>query len=131
MLVLVLDAGCWRREEAQRKILRPRPGFCRSLSLFFSLCLLVAQGVGVSSSLLPASLFKHCSTGHPPTDAEDHTLREIRAVMPTVAVLPPHVCHRLETGLSSLAYTCSRTLTFLCELKSTRVTNIDLRKKMR
>ena len=48
-----------------------------------------------------------------PTDALDHTSRVSRALVPTLSVLPPHVCHRQETGLSPLARTCSRTWTSL------------------
>ena len=70
-----------------------------------------SQEVGVLRSLLPTSLFEHLSMGqarHPSTQQDD-TLCVIRALVPTFAVQPPHVCHRLETGLSPLARTCSRT----------------------
>ena len=53
------------------------------------------QGVGVSHSLLPASLFEHMSMSqarNPPTLGT--TLCVSRALMPTLAVQPPHVCHR-------------------------------------
>ena len=54
-----------------------------------------SQGVGVLLSLLPASLFEHLSMGqarNPPTLAT--TLCVSRDLMPTLAVQPPHVCHR-------------------------------------
>ena len=53
------------------------------------------QRVGVSRSLLPTSLFGHLSMGqarNPPTLGT--TLCVSRALMPTLAVKPPHVCHR-------------------------------------
>ena len=36
--------------------------------------------------------------GTPPTGTKDHTLCVVRALMPPLAVLPPHACHRQETG---------------------------------
>ena len=54
-----------------------------------------SQVVGVLLSLLPTSLFEHLSMGqgrNPPT--LETTLCVSRALMPTLAVLPPHVCHR-------------------------------------
>ena len=57
-----------------------------------------AQGLGLMLTL--ASLLEHLSMGqafHPQTP-RDHTLCDIRAVTPTLAVWPPHVCHRQETG---------------------------------
>ena len=40
----------------------------------------------------------------------------VRALTPTLAVQPPHVCHRPEAGLSSLARTCSSKWIFLWRL---------------
>ena len=80
---------------------------CSVCVVFFFLCLVLSclvagfclfvrtQGVGVSHSLLPASLFEHMSMGqarNPPTLGT--TLCVSRALMPTLAVQPPHVCHR-------------------------------------
>ena len=45
-----------------------------------------------------------------------HRNFEVRALMPTLASSPPHVCHRQGTGLSPQARKCSRTLTFLGRL---------------
>ena len=42
----------------------------------------------------------------------DHTLCAVRALIPKLLVLLPHVCHRQEIGLSPLACTCSRTRIF-------------------
>ena len=48
-----------------------------------------------------------------PTDAEDRTLCAVRALAPpVVAVIPPHVRRRLETGLFPLARTCNRIWSF-------------------
>ena len=86
-------------------------------SLFLCLChcaCLSHRGIGVSRSLLPASLCEHQSTGQArtPTDTKDNTQCAVRALLPTVAVQPPHVGHRRETGQSLLARTCSRTWVF-------------------
>ena len=90
-----------------------------SLSLYSCLCvcvsrrLFVAQGVGALHSLLPASLSEHQTIGQafcPHQHQGTTPLRTVRALMPTLAVLPPHVCHRQKTGLSPLARTCSKTL---------------------
>ena len=62
------------------------------------------QGVGVSHSLLPASLFEHLSMGQArsrPTQ-EDHILCAVRALMPQSALFPPHVCHRQRDGAVSM-----------------------------
>ena len=72
------------------------------------------QGVGVSRSTLPASLFEHPSMSqafNPPTQTTQRC--EVRALMPNVALSPPHVCHRRRTGLSSWARTCSKRWSFL------------------
>ena len=77
-----------------------------------SFCLPVrSHGVGVLRSCLPASLCRAPIHGpsSEPTDTKGHTHCVSRALMPTLAVLPRHVCHRRETGLSPLARTCSRT----------------------
>ena len=44
------------------------------------------------------------------------TQRAVRALMPTLAASPPHVCHRRQTGLSPLARTYSRMWPFLWRL---------------
>ena len=64
--------------------------------------LFLSQGVGVLRSLLPASLFEHLSMGQACNSStqRDHTLCVSRALMPTLAVHPPHVCHRQEPGQS-------------------------------
>ena len=41
------------------------------------------------------------------------TLKEVRALTPPLAVKPPHVCHRRETGHSPLARTRSKTWSFM------------------
>ena len=74
--------------------------------LVLSSCLAVAfslfvrtQGSEVLRSLLPTSLFEHLSMGqvhNPPTLGT--TLCVSRALMPTLAVKPPHVCHRQRLG---------------------------------
>ena len=52
--------------------------------------------------------------GFQPTDKQRTTLQcVVRALVPTLAVCPPHVCHRRENGLSPLARTCSEKKTFL------------------
>ena len=38
--------------------------------------------------------------GSQPTDREDDALCAVHALVPTLSVLPPHVCHRQGTGLS-------------------------------
>ena len=54
--------------------------------------------------------------GLQPNDMRDHTKCVVRALMPTLAVSPPHVCHRRGTGLSPLARTCNKTWQFLWRL---------------
>ena len=76
---------------------------CCSVFVFASdFCLFVStQGIGVLRSLSPTSLSEHLSMGqarNPPTQGT--TLSVIRALVPTLAVHPPHVCHRRETGQS-------------------------------
>ena len=78
-----------------------------------SACLFAHKEVGVIRSLLPTPLFEHMSMGQArPTDTLDHTVCAIRALMPTLVVQVPHVCHRQETGPSLWARTCSATRTF-------------------
>ena len=43
-------------------------------------------------------------------------LSEVRSLVPHLAVLPPHVCHRREAGPSPLAHMCSRMWSFLWRL---------------
>ena len=78
-------------------------------------CFVRTQGVGVSRSRLPTSLFEHLSMGqasHPPTKG---TTLSVSSVLSC----PLWPCaHRMcviakETGLSPLASTCSRTWAFL------------------
>ena len=66
------------------------------LSFSLSLCLCVAQRAGVLRSHLPASLFRAPvdGPGSQPTDIRNHTKCVSRALVPTLAVYPPHVCHR-------------------------------------
>ena len=88
--------------------------FLFSLLLVLSLCLFVASGVGVLRSLLPTSMFRAPidEPGFPHLDMRDHTGCAVRALMPTLASSPPHVCHRQGTGLSPMTRTCSRTWVF-------------------
>ena len=75
---------------------------CLVLSCLVLSCLVAAfslfvrtQGIGVLRSHLPTSLFEHLSMGqarNPPTLGT--TLCLSRALLPTLAVQPPHVCHR-------------------------------------
>ena len=97
--------------------------FLFSLLLVLSLCLFVASGVGVLRSLLPTSMFRAPidEPGFPPIDIRDHTECAVRALMPTLASSPPHVCHRQGTGLSPMARTCSRTWVFIERLRSVHV----------
>ena len=83
------------------------------ISFFLFLFCLPVRSQGVWASLCRAPVDE---PGFPPTDAKDHTLCVVRALMPTSAALPPHVCHRQETGLSPLARTCSKTWVFLQRL---------------
>ena len=66
------------------------------LSISLSLCLYVAQGAGVLRSRLPASLFRALidGPGLQPSDIRNHTKCVSRALVPTLPVYPPHVCHR-------------------------------------
>ena len=68
--------------------------FLFSLLLVLSLCLFVASGIGVLRSLLPTTMFRAPidEPGFPPTDIRDHTKCAVRALMPTLASSPPHVC---------------------------------------
>ena len=63
---------------------------------------------GDPRSVLPASLFRAPidGLGSSPTNTVDHTRCVVRALMPASAALPPHVCHRQETGQSPQARTC-------------------------
>ena len=71
-------------------------GTGRFLSFRFLFLFACSFGVGVLRSCLPASLCRAPIDGpsFPPSDAKDHTLCVVRALVPTLAVLPPHVCHR-------------------------------------
>ena len=42
--------------------------------------------------------------GFPPTDQRDHTQCAVRALVPTLAVCPPHVCHRQRDWAVSLGW---------------------------
>ena len=86
------------------------------------------KGVGVSRSLLPTSSFQALVDGpcFPPTDMWDHTWSVVRALMPTLAVLPRAVRHRRETGMSPLARTFSRTWTILRRLQVWAVRSLCL-----
>ena len=88
------------------------PGFLY-LSLLAPSCSF-SLPVGVLRSLLPATMFRALvdEPGFPPTDKIDHTECAVRALMPTLASSPPHVCHRQGTGLSPVTRTCSRTSAF-------------------
>ena len=52
----------------------------------------------------PRPCFEHLSMGRgsQPTDALDHTSCASRALMPTLAVQPPHVCHRQRDWAASI-----------------------------
>ena len=78
---------------------------------------LATQGVGVSRSRLPASLFEHSPMGQANNTSTFTTAPSVLcALMLHQAVQPPQVCHRQETGQSPLARTCGRTWTFLKRL---------------
>ena len=61
---------------------------CRGLTLTFARVLVRAHIDGPGSQ---------------PTDAVDHTSCVSRALMPTSAVQPPHVCHRQRDGAVSIS----------------------------
>ena len=86
----------------------------RSVCLYGSICICVvyvatvgtthklegacrfSQRVRILRSLLPTSSFRARVDGpsSQPTDMRNHTKCAVRALMPTLAVYPPHVCHR-------------------------------------
>ena len=84
--------------------------FPPSPSLSHFLCLFVHKVSWVLRSCLPASLSEHLSVDYflNPLIQRDRTLCVVRALVPSLAALPPHVCHRPETGLSLLAPTCKQ-----------------------
>ena len=53
------------------------------------------EGVGVLRSILPTSSFRALvdGPGSQPTDIRNHTKCVVRALGPTLAVWPPHVCN--------------------------------------
>ena len=68
-------------------------------------CCVYHKGSGSHVQLCP----RPCSSTHRRPSLSTHRHRrttqrcEVRALMPNVAVSPPHVCHRQRTGLSSEA----------------------------
>ena len=72
------------------------PWFSLSLPHPLSLCLSVfTKGRGLTFTSTRVLVRAHVDRpGLPPTDTVDHTLCVIRALVPTLAFAPPHVCHR-------------------------------------
>ena len=84
--------------------------------LLFSVCLSVlhtgAWDLTFSSARVLVLAHHRLARLATPSTQRDHTLCVIRAFVPTLAVQPPRVCHRRETGQSPRARTCSRTWVF-------------------
>ena len=90
VLVLRLVAktrGAWNMFVCHCASLVPAWMFTRGRGLTFTF-----------ARVLPRALV--VGPGIPPTDAEDHTRCAVRALTPTLASLPLHVCRRQGTGLS-------------------------------
>ena len=93
--------------------------FPLSPSLSHFLCLFVHKVSGSHVHVLPASLSEHLSMDYflNPLTQKYSTLTVVRALMPSLAALPPNVRHRQQTGLSLLARTYSKTWVFLERLQ--------------
>ena len=86
-------------------------------SLWLSACF-ITRGRGLTFTSARVLVRAHVGEqSFKPTDAEDHTLCESRALFPMLALLPLYVCHRQETGQSLLTCTCSKIRTFLGRLR--------------
>ena len=93
---------------------------CCSVFVFASdFCLFVSttRGRGLTCTSPLILVRAHIDEpGCPSTDTMDHTLCVVRALVPTLAVQPPHVCHRRATGQSPWARACSKRWVFLRRL---------------
>ena len=83
-----------------------------SVSLFLFACLF-HMGPGLTFTLarvLASSTYRWARLATHRPQGTHNTSCAARALVPTLAAQPPHVCHRQETGL--WRRTCSRTSTF-------------------